>query len=483
MTFDPSQPAVGSPLASGPVRENFQALGARIDEEHNADGTHKDAVRKTGDTSTGQQAIEMNNPCLRLIGTEAGGKDYIISESGGYLFFSVNTNTKADPIWKTLFKLDSNGLLSEYTKLNQSNLAAETSIPITMLSELLDEDLKVEDEHLPTSLVRADSTTPFSVEKTFDAGAAFGSSVDVTYKARITKTSTAGEAKVEIYRKQTGVVVTSFYFRYNSTNQKGTFVADILSAAQVVSTAAQGSAPFVVSSTTMVVNLNAEYVGGVPYHNAIEASFGAAPSNFRNAIMTPDGTIVGVSYKASGNYSRELFRSVGYETLGHGTFTGRVLASPHSFISTGYGSVECYAAAHLAAESGTSGTLRITKNGVEAASFAIINSTKNAGGYATVSVVPGDVISADVTYSMHTGVSTDKYTKPASVGVLVDSMAGYGLLGNGGALVGLMVTTKGLTAGDVSSGIVKCLSGQSVKISTQHNEVNHFYTAELNPPS
>lgn len=48
---------------------------------------------------TGDVSIKKLNPAVRLIGTEANAKDYLVRESGGRLSTYVNTGTELVPVW------------------------------------------------------------------------------------------------------------------------------------------------------------------------------------------------------------------------------------------------------------------------------------------------------------------------------------------------------------------------------------------------
>lgn len=86
MAFDNTKPAYQGPLNSQPIRDNFNALKDQVDVEHNEDGTHKDALKASGDTMTGGLVIKMDAPELRLIGTEGSANDIRMVESSGDLY-------------------------------------------------------------------------------------------------------------------------------------------------------------------------------------------------------------------------------------------------------------------------------------------------------------------------------------------------------------------------------------------------------------
>ena len=66
-------------------------------------------IADAGDTMTGPFLLRFDTPSLRLIGTEVGGKDWRVLESGGIIYFQRNDATEASPLWVSVFQMKSDG--------------------------------------------------------------------------------------------------------------------------------------------------------------------------------------------------------------------------------------------------------------------------------------------------------------------------------------------------------------------------------------
>ena len=279
MPLDTSKPETGSSLASQPVRDNFQALEEFVEPEHNTDGTHKYALDKRGDTSTGDQTISKSTPALRLIGGEAQGKDVRLVESAGDFIIQKNTGTEGTPVWVTMFSIDGDTFALGAANINETNLVDGTEIPDTKLSTIAAAG-KVSDTALSSNIPNKNATNTFSapqiIQHSGSAMLQLLDNADATYKVYLHKTATTGEFSISIRDKSTSGEVA--YYNFSHTE----FLSEksIRTLAQLRSSVATGTAPLTVASTTKVTNLNADLLDN--YHVMNFGSLSITTTNYYN---------------------------------------------------------------------------------------------------------------------------------------------------------------------------------------------------------
>ena len=274
MALDTTKPAHGADLASQPVRDNFVALEGFVDPEHNPDGTHKYALDKRGDLSTGDQTISKNTPSLRLTGIEANAKDIRLVESEGDFLIQKNTGPEAAPVWITMFSIDGDTFLLGAASINEASLSDGTAIPDTKLATISSPD-KVGDSALSANIPRKNTHNEFTERLTIhnngESLIELLDTTDASYKVYLHKTSTPGVFSISVRDKSTDVQVSNYEFSHTE------FYSDksIRTANQLRSSVATGTAPLTVASTTKVANLNADYVDGhsVVNYSSIEETF------------------------------------------------------------------------------------------------------------------------------------------------------------------------------------------------------------------
>ena len=266
MPFDATKPTYQGGVISQDLRDNFNALKTQLDVEHNENGTHKDTVKKSGDTSTGDQGIKKNTPAIRLIGTEVSAKDIRIVESAGTLKIQKNLGVEASPTWSDVFSLDLNTLVVTAMKINEANFTDTTSIPDNRLATITTAN-KVSDTAISANIPRKNLGNVFTTTQFIQNSnplLELDNTSDSTYKALIQK-DTNGNFKVLIRRKSDSVDVASYSFSYT-----GNFsCVNVTASSQLISTVPTGTPPISVNSTTVVPNLNVAQVngGGGTYNN------------------------------------------------------------------------------------------------------------------------------------------------------------------------------------------------------------------------
>lgn len=70
-----------------------------------------DNIRVGSQNFTGDVTIKKSQPAVRLIGTEASAKDYLLRENAGVIEIAENTGTEASPTWTVRATLQSDGEL------------------------------------------------------------------------------------------------------------------------------------------------------------------------------------------------------------------------------------------------------------------------------------------------------------------------------------------------------------------------------------
>jgi len=259
MAFDATKPEYQAQILSQPLRDNFNSLKTQLDFEHNENGTHKDALKKSGDVATGELAVKKSSPSIRLIGTEVNAQDMRIVETGGYLKIQKNLGTELSPAWTDMFSLNSLNYLLGNVKITQDNLDSSTQIPDGRLAQITTAG-KIASSALPANFPTKDATNTFTnpqVIQGSDAGLYLDNNIDTTYKAEFKKDSDT-TAKILIKNKSDGTdaAVYTYGADGNLTSKK------LTAQTQLVSQVATGTPPLVVSSSTVVNNLNSHYWNG-----------------------------------------------------------------------------------------------------------------------------------------------------------------------------------------------------------------------------
>lgn len=259
MAFDATAPAYQAQILSQPLRDNFVAIKTQLDLEHNENGTHKDQLKRSGDVSTGDQAVKKSIPALRMIGTEVDAKDLRIVEDAGVLKIQKNMGTELVPIWSDSFALNLSTNRLSTVKITEANLDSTTQIPDSRLAQITTVG-KIAESALPTTLPKLNTQNTFTVPQTIqgtNAALYLNNSTDSVYQAVLKKDSDT-TAKLSIQNKSDGsdVAVYSFAADGNLTTKK------LTAQTQLVSQVGTGTPPLVVSSSTLVNNLNAQYWGG-----------------------------------------------------------------------------------------------------------------------------------------------------------------------------------------------------------------------------
>lgn len=252
MAFDANKPEYQSQILSQPLRDNFTALKTQLDVEHNENGTHKDTLKKSGDTATGEVGVKKSSPAIRLIGTEVNAQDLRIAESGGYLKIQKNLGTELIPAWSDIFSINASNYLLGTAKITHDNLDPTTQIPDGRLATITTAG-KVASSALPTNLPTKDASNTFTqpqIVQGSDAGVYFDNNVDTTYKAEFKKDSDT-TAKILIKKKSDGTdaAVYTYGADGNLTTKK------LTAQTQLVSQIATGTPPLSVASGTLVPTL------------------------------------------------------------------------------------------------------------------------------------------------------------------------------------------------------------------------------------
>lgn len=277
MAFDGTKPATNDPISSAPLRENFTALKTQLDAAHNADGSHKDAVKKTGDTSTGDQAVKKSLPAVRLIGTEVSARDCRVVEDAGSLKIQVNNGTEGVPSWSDKLVLNlSTGAISVATISASGVTGGGGLIPDSSL-DTISTTGKVADTALSANIPRKDLINLFSTYQTISGSnnaLRLEQGTGSTYYAVLTS-EVAGSMRLSIRRRSDSVDVCTLLLGISGSITTSKVVAT----GQLESQATTGTPPLVVASTSKVVNLYADRAymtdGGVPKGMAVYDTTGS----------------------------------------------------------------------------------------------------------------------------------------------------------------------------------------------------------------